>query len=79
MEFTVAELQTARIPFYVRSFRGNTSDEKQYRTVLPDVFEMIREGSWAVMDNGGSFRRHLGFYRGQRAQISDKSENESYG
>lgn len=54
VEFTVAELQTARIPFYVRSFRGNTSDEKQYRTVLPDIFEMIREGSWVVMDNGGA-------------------------
>jgi len=52
--FTVAELQTARIPFYVREFKGNTSDEVQYRAVLPDIFEMIREGSWVVMDNGGA-------------------------
>lgn len=54
VEFTVAELQTARIPFYQRSFKGNTSDEEQYRTVLPEIFEMIREGSWVIMDNGGA-------------------------
>lgn len=54
VEFTVAELQTARIPIYGKTFKGNTSDEKQYRTVLPDIFEMLREGSWIVMDNGGA-------------------------
>lgn len=54
IEFAVAELQTARIPFYMRAFKGNTADQVQYRAVLPDIFEMIRDGSWVVMDNGGA-------------------------
>ena len=54
VEFMVAELQTSRIPMYVRSFRGNASDPAQYRVVLPEIFEMIRKGSWIIMDNGGA-------------------------
>jgi hypothetical protein len=54
IEFMTAQLQRSGIPFLIRPFPGNTSDAAQYRSVLPSVFEMIRKGSWIVMDNGGA-------------------------
>ena len=52
VEFLVAELQKARIPFFMRAYAGNTSDPVQYRDALPDIFKMIRRGSWIIVDNG---------------------------
>jgi len=54
VEFLVAELQRSRIPFFMRSYPGNTSDPEQYRDALPDIFSMIRRGSWIIVDNGGA-------------------------
>ena len=54
VEFLVAELQQSRIPFFLRAYEGNTSDTEQYRDALPDIFSMIREGSWIIVDNGGA-------------------------
>ena len=54
VEFLVAELQRSRIPFFLRAYPGNTSDVTQYRDALPDIFSMIREGSWIIVDNGGA-------------------------
>ena len=54
VEFLSAELQASRIPFFIRAYRGNTSDQEQYRDALPDIFSMIRAGSWIIVDNGGA-------------------------
>ena len=54
VEFMTAQLQESGIPIFIRTYRGNTSDAEQYRDVLPEVFRMIREGSWIIMDNGGA-------------------------
>lgn len=54
VEFLVAELQRSRIPFFMRAYAGNTSDPVQYRDALPDIFRMIRQGSWIIVDNGGA-------------------------
>ncbi|MDC7950636.1 hypothetical protein PAA26_00795 [Methanomassiliicoccaceae archaeon COG_1] len=54
VEFLTAELQRSKIPFFMRVYRGNTSDPEQYRDALPDIFSMIREGSWIIVDNGGA-------------------------
>ncbi|MDR1405563.1 MAG: hypothetical protein LBJ20_08380 [Candidatus Methanoplasma sp.] len=53
VEFMTAQLQTSKIPIFIRPFKGNASDAEQYRDVLPDIFSMIREGSWIIRDNGG--------------------------
>ena len=53
VEFLTAELQGSKIPFFMRAYRGNTSDPEQYRDALPDIFSMIRKGSWIIVDNGG--------------------------
>lgn len=52
--FLTAELQRSRIPFFMRAYKGNTSDPEQYRDALPDIFSMMREGSWIMVDNGGA-------------------------
>ncbi len=44
----------SRIPFFIRAYEGNASDPTQYRNVLPDIFRMVRQGSWIIMDNGGT-------------------------
>ncbi|MCL2786393.1 MAG: transposase [Methanomassiliicoccaceae archaeon] len=54
VEFMVAQLQRSKIPFFIRPYEGNTADVTQYRDSLPDIFDMIRTGSWIVMDNGGA-------------------------
>jgi len=54
VEFMVAQLQRSKIPFFIRPYEGNTADVTQYRDSLPEIFKMIRTGSWVVMDNGGS-------------------------
>lgn len=54
VEFLTAELQRSRIPFFMRAYAGNTSDPEQYRDALPDIFSMIRKGSWIIVDNGGA-------------------------
>lgn len=54
VEFLSAELQSSRIPFFIRAYKGNTSDQEQYRNALPDIFTMIREGSWIIVDHGGA-------------------------
>jgi len=54
VEFMTAELQRSRIPFFIRAYPGNTSDAEQYRDIMPDLFSMIRKGSWMIMDNGGA-------------------------
>ena len=54
VEFLTAELQGSKIPFFMRAYRGNTSDPEQYRDALPDIFSMIRKGSWIIVDNGGA-------------------------
>jgi transposase len=54
VEFLTAELQKSRIPFFMRAYKGNTSDPEQYRDALPDIFSVIREGSWIIVDNGGA-------------------------
>ena len=54
VEFMTAQLQRSKIPFFIRPYDGNTSDEAQYRDSLPDIFKMIRRGSWFVLDNGGA-------------------------
>ena len=60
VEFLTAELQRSRIPFFMRAYRGNASDPEQYRDALPDIFSMIREGSWIIIDNGGASGDILG-------------------
>jgi transposase len=54
VEFTVAELSEQRMPLFVRTFKGNASDAEQYRSALPDIMDMLEDGSWIVMDNGGA-------------------------
>ena len=54
VEFMTVQLQQSRIPFFIRAYPGNTSDAVQYRDVMPDLFAMLRQGSWMVMDNGGA-------------------------
>jgi transposase len=49
-----AQFQRSGIPFFIRAFPGNTSDAEQFRDVLPDIFDVIRKGSWIIMDNGGA-------------------------
>ena len=46
VEFLVVELQRSRTPFFLRAYPGNTLDVTQYRDALPDIFSMIREGSF---------------------------------
>jgi transposase len=54
VEFLTAELQKSKIPFFIRAYKGNTSDPEQYRDTLPDIFSMVRKGSWIIVDNGGA-------------------------
>jgi transposase len=54
VEFMTAQLQESGIPIFIKTYKGNTSDAEQYRDMLPEVFKMIREGSWIIMDNGGA-------------------------
>jgi len=54
VEFMTVQLQQSRIPFFIRAYPGNTADVVQYRDVLPDLFNMLRQGSWMIMDNGGA-------------------------
>jgi len=54
VEFMIAQLQRSKIPFFIRPYAGNTADATQYRDSLPDIFGMIRAGSWIIMDNGGA-------------------------
>jgi transposase len=54
VEFLVAQLQDSGIPFFIRSYKGNTSDTAQYRDSLPDIFGMLKKGSWFVGDAGMS-------------------------
>ena len=54
VEFMTAELQRSRIPFFMRAYPGNTSDQAQYSDALPDIFRMVRQGSWIIVDNGGA-------------------------
>ena len=54
VEFMTAELQKSRIPFFMRAYPGNTSDQAQYSDALPDIFRMVRQGSWVIVDNGGA-------------------------
>ena len=54
VEFLTAELQRSKIPIFMRSYKGNVSDPEQYRDALPDIFSMIRKGSWTIVDNGGA-------------------------
>lgn len=54
VEFMTAQLQRSNIPFFIRAYPGNTSDAEQYRDTMPELFSMIRAGSWVVMDNGGA-------------------------
>ena len=49
-EFLTAELQKSKIPFFIRAYKGNTSDPEQYRDTLPDIFSMVRKGSWIIVD-----------------------------
>ena len=41
VEFTVAVLVQLGIPVYVRPFRGNASDEEQYREAIPEIVSLI--------------------------------------
>lgn len=54
VEFMVAQFQRSGIPFFIRAFKGNVSDAEQFRNVLPDIFDVIRKGSWIIVDNGGA-------------------------
>ena len=42
VEFTVAVLVQLGIPVYVRPFKGNTSDEEQYREAIPEILSLVR-------------------------------------
>ena len=50
VEFLTAELQKSKIPFFIRAYKGNTSDPEQYHDTLPDIFSMVRKGSWIIVD-----------------------------
>lgn len=52
--FLTAELQKSKMTSFMRAYEGNTSDPEQYRDALPDIFSMIREGSWIIVDNEGA-------------------------
>ena len=52
--FMTAELSHSKIPFFIRAYSGRVPDVTQYRDSLPPIFDMIRQGSWIVMDNGGA-------------------------
>ena len=52
-EFLTAELQRSKIPFFTRAYKGNASDPEQYWDALPDIFSIIREESWTIVDNRG--------------------------
>ena len=50
VEFTVAVLVQLGIPVYVRPFRGNASDEEQYREAIPEIVSLIEGRSISSLD-----------------------------
>jgi transposase len=42
VEFTVAVLLQLGIPVYIRPFRGNVSDEEQYREAIPEIMSLVQ-------------------------------------
>lgn len=44
-EFMLGMFEDSRIPFYVRSFMGNTSDEEQYARALPEMLGIMDRGN----------------------------------
>lgn len=53
-DFLTAELRRSGVPFFMRAYKGNTPGPEQYGNVLPDIFPIIREGLWIIVDNGGA-------------------------
>lgn len=61
LEFLTAELQHSKISFFMRAYKGNTSDPEQYRDALPDTFSMVRRGFVDNRGQQGSIGRHPRF------------------
>lgn len=50
VEFTVAVLVQLGIPVYVRPFKGNTSDEEQFREAVPEIVALVEGRSISALD-----------------------------
>ncbi len=53
VEFLVTYSKSPDTFLYPR-LRGNISGPVQYKGALPDIFRMVRQGLWVIMDNGGA-------------------------
>lgn len=50
VEFMVAQLASLGIPIYIKPYRGNTSDEAQYRDCVPELAGLLSGGGIHGMD-----------------------------
>lgn len=50
VEFTVAVLVQLGIPVYVRPFRGNVSDEEQFREAIPEIVSLVEGRCISALD-----------------------------
>lgn len=51
VEFMLGMYEHSRIPFYIREFKGNTSDEEMYATSLPEVIGLVNESNLRAYEN----------------------------
>lgn len=61
IEFTVAILAELGIPVYIRPFKGNASDEEQYREAIPEISSLIQ----------GKSIHHLDAYKSRGTQLDE--------
>ena len=50
VEFMVAQLASLGLPIYIKPYKGNTSDEEQYRDCVPELASLLSEGDLHSMD-----------------------------
>ena len=50
VDFMVAQLASLGLPIYIKPYKGNTSDEEQYRDCVPELASLLSEGDLHSMD-----------------------------
>ena len=46
----VAQLASLGLPIYIKPYKGNVSDEEQYRDYVPELASLLSEGDLHSMD-----------------------------